>query len=221
MLERLPFEISRFATMDDMTFALKKTVKGVKAQATREQWGRRAAPDGSIIWPIAEMPNNVRHTVIYNLLERDGKNHDFTLLVAQEFSIVATSFPPRLMRQARAANGRGNMLFDAAVWCKRLQIVDDIMVCVPNHDFTCACVSVAAATGTGWREGIERLISFTKPRTDDELPLLDMDRCFWLLAIFERLQANGAQKPGMPQQTSAKAKVLSFAPKNAPAEARG
>jgi hypothetical protein len=218
MLERLPFEISSFATMDEVAFALKKTVKGVKAQATREQWGRRAAPDGSILWAIAEMPHGVRHTVIYNLLERDGKNHDFTLFVAEEFSAVAPSFP-RLLHDARTNGGWGNVWFEATLWCKRLQIVDDIMLCVPNHDFTGACVSVAYATGIGWREGIERLISFTEPRTDAELPILDTDRCFWLPAIFERLQTKGAQNTKEPKRSSAK--VLQFSSKSAPAEAKG
>lgn len=229
MLDRLPFEIPSFVTMDDLTFALGKTTKGVKAQATREQWRSRVAPDGSIIWAMYALPSSVRKIVIYKLLEHDGKNHDFCLLVAKEFSAVAPS-----LNALRNRNHFNDGWFEAALWCRRLQIVDDIMVYTPdtniaqyitdpdleytpNLNFRIACIDVACATGVGWDQGIERLTSLADPLTENELSILDMDRSYWLAVIYDRLKRVGIY--ATPQQEPAQ--ILDFSPKSIQSEAEG
>lgn len=183
MFERLPFEISCFVTTEDMTFVLNKTVKGVKAQSTRENWGRKELPDGKFLWVLPEMPYVVRHTAVFNLLQRDGEQNDFCALTAKEYSSAIHSFS-NAMR-----SGYYRHLVDATLWCRRLEMVDDIMFFIPNYDFESACVSVAYATGIGFTAGVDELIAFTKPEDEYEVPLLDMDRRFWLTVILERLRS--------------------------------
>ena len=93
MFERLPFEISSFVTTEDMAFVLNKIVKGIKAQSTREKWGRKEFPDGTILWLLPGMPYVARHTAIFKLLQRDGEQNDFCALTAKEYSAATHSFP--------------------------------------------------------------------------------------------------------------------------------
>ncbi len=211
MFERLPFEIPRYVSLEDMAFVLDKTVKGVKAQATREQWGRRILSDGSNLWAVAEMPLFIRDIVVAKLLERDGRQNDFCLLVAKEFAVAVRSFP--YLRNC----GYSDEWFEAALWCRRLEMVDDIMTYIPRHNFTAACVSVAYATSIGWHAGVDRLISFTKPLTGQESPILELDRRFWLPVILDRLQ--NEEIAGSPQRQQP-ARVIPFTSPRKQAEAQ-
>lgn len=183
MFDRLPFEISSFVTTEDMAFVLDKTTKGVKAQSTRENWGRRAFQDGTLLWVLPETPYVVRHTAVFKLLQRDGEQNDFCAVTAKEYSSAIHSFS-QAMR-----SGYYKHLIDATLWCRRLELVDDIMLSIPNYDFESACVSVAYGTGIGFTAGVDELIAFTKSESDTETPLLNTDRRFWLTVILERLRS--------------------------------
>jgi hypothetical protein len=198
MYERHPFEIPLFLPTEDMCWILDKTEKRVKTQATRQGWGYRTNEDGKVFWVVNDLPTMEIINVVDAILRRDERTYGFAKTVYVDF----TKMFDRMPWATWVKSGYYAFYLDAAQWCKRLEMLDDILKYLPR--FRIEVVHKCVALNTGGDPDKLLWLCRENPITPS---IFETSRLLWFPTVFELLWAEyEEQQTEEPRKTQTKRK---------------